>query len=216
MERAERLAHPRFSKKLRLSEVSPAVPPPATERARSRFLPSGPLLARSFAAPGPNRSQPAASAPILKVMDTATTTERPSFEDIRADFELLDDWEDRYRYVIELGKKLEPLPDELRNADTKVQGCVSQVWLSTTVHPDGEPRLTFVGDSDAHIVRGLVAILFAIYSGKTANEILDIDAVKTLGELHLNEHLTPQRSNGLMAMVTRIRTDAERARTSAS
>jgi cysteine desulfuration protein SufE len=149
-------------------------------------------------------------------MDTATTTERPSFEDIRADFELLDDWEDRYRYVIELGKKLEPLPDELRNPDTKVQGCVSQVWLSTTVHPDGEPRLTFVGYSDAHIVRGLVAILFAIYSGKTANEILDIDAVKTLGELHLNEHLTPQRSNGLMAMVTRIRTDAERARTSAS
>jgi cysteine desulfuration protein SufE len=148
-------------------------------------------------------------------MDTVTTTDRPSFDEILADFELLDDWEDRYRYVIELGKKLEPLPDEFRNADTKVQGCVSQVWLSTTVHPDGIPRLTFVGDSDAHIVRGLVAILFAIYSGKTADEILDIDAVKTLGELHLNEHLTPQRSNGLMAMVTRIRTDAERARTGA-
>ncbi|WP_045370091.1 SufE family protein [Methyloceanibacter caenitepidi] len=149
-------------------------------------------------------------------MDTATTIDRPSFEEILADFELLDDWEDRYRYVIELGKKLEPLPDELRNADTKVQGCVSQVWLSTTVHRNGVPRLAFIGDSDAHIVRGLVAILFAIYSGKTADEILDIDAVKTLGELHLNEHLTPQRSNGLMAMVTRIRTDAEKARTGAA
>ena len=149
-------------------------------------------------------------------MDTATTTDRPSFEDILTNFELLDDWEDRYRYVIELGKKLEPLPDELHNAETKVQGCVSQVWLSTTVHPDGVPRLTFVGDSDAHIVRGLVAILLAIYSGKTATEILDIDAVATLGKLHLNEHLTPQRSNGLMAMVTRIRTDAEKARTGAN
>ncbi|BAQ18023.1 sulfur acceptor protein SufE for iron-sulfur cluster assembly [Methyloceanibacter caenitepidi] len=152
----------------------------------------------------------------IQAMDTATTIDRPSFEEILADFELLDDWEDRYRYVIELGKKLEPLPDELRNADTKVQGCVSQVWLSTTVHRNGVPRLAFIGDSDAHIVRGLVAILFAIYSGKTADEILDIDAVKTLGELHLNEHLTPQRSNGLMAMVTRIRTDAEKARTGAA
>lgn len=145
-------------------------------------------------------------------MDTATKTDLPSFEDILTDFELLEDWEDRYRYVIELGRKLEPLPDQLRTSETKVQGCVSQVWLSTTVHPDGMPRLTFVGDSDAHIVRGLVAILFAIYSGKTANEILDVDAVATLGELHLNDHLTPQRSNGLMAMVTRIRRDAERAR----
>ncbi|MEM7397814.1 MAG: SufE family protein [Pseudomonadota bacterium] len=146
-------------------------------------------------------------------MDTATTACSPSFEDILADFELLDDWEDRYRYVIELGRKLEPLPDDLRSQETKVQGCVSQVWLSTTVHPDGGPSLTFVGDSDAHIVRGLIAILFAIYSGKSASDILDIDAVATLGELHLNEHLTPQRSNGLMAMVTRIRTDAEKART---
>ncbi|MGD2024733.1 MAG: SufE family protein [Methyloceanibacter sp.] len=149
-------------------------------------------------------------------MDTATTTDYPSFEDILENFELLDDWEDRYRYVIELGKMLEPLPDALRTPDTKVQGCVSQVWLSTTVHPEGVPRLSFVGDSDAHIVRGLIAILLAIYSDKTANEILDIDAVATLGKLHLNDHLTPQRSNGLMAMVTRIRTDAERARSGAA
>jgi len=145
-------------------------------------------------------------------MDQATNTRPTSFEEILADFELLDEWEDRYRYVIELGRKLKPLPEDKRNAENKVQGCVSQVWLSTTVHPDGVPRLTFVGDSDAHIVRGLVAILFAIYSGKTADEILSIDANETLGKLHLNEHLTPQRSNGLMAMVKRIRSDAEAAK----
>lgn len=145
-------------------------------------------------------------------MDQVTDTRSTSFEEILADFELLDEWEDRYRYVIELGRKLKPLPEEERNAENKVQGCVSQVWLSTTVESDGVPRLTFVGDSDAHIVRGLVAILFTIYSGKTADEILSIDANKTLGELHLSEHLTPQRSNGLMAMVKRIRSDAEAAK----
>jgi len=150
-------------------------------------------------------------------MDTLDRSSSASFEHIREDFELLDDWEDRYRYVIELGRKLEPLPDDMRNAVNKVQGCVSQVWLSTTVDPDGgTPRLFFIGDSDAHIVRGLVAILFAIYSGKTAREILSIDAQQTLGALHLSEHLTPQRSNGLMAMVQRIRKDAEAARTAAS
>jgi cysteine desulfuration protein SufE len=150
-------------------------------------------------------------------MDTLTRSHSTSFENIRDDFELLDDWEDRYRYVIELGRKLEPLPDDKRNAANKVQGCVSQVWLSTTVEPNGGTlRLFFIGDSDAHIVRGLVAILFAIYSGKTADEILDIDARQTLGALHLNEHLTPQRSNGLMAMVQRIRRDAEAAGKGAS
>ncbi len=148
-------------------------------------------------------------------MDTLTSSGSTSFEEILADFELLDDWEDRYRYVIELGRKLEPLPEEERNAANKVQGCVSQVWLSTKVEPNGAPRLTFIGDSDAHIVRGLVAILFAIYSGKTADEILSVDARQTLGELHLNEHLTPQRSNGLMAMVNRIRSDAEAAKATA-
>ena len=153
-----------------------------------------------------------AKAPYIPGMDTTPTIDIPTYDDILDDFELLEDWEDRYRYVIELGRKLQPLPDELRTADTKVQGCVSQVWLSTTVHHNGAPRLTFVGDSDAHIVRGLIAILFAIYSGKTAQEIVDIDAVETLGALHLNEHLTPQRSNGLMAMVARIRSDAEAAK----
>jgi cysteine desulfuration protein SufE len=138
-----------------------------------------------------------------------------SFDEILADFEFLDEWEDRYRYVIELGRKLKPLPEDERTAENKVQGCVSQVWLSTTVDRDGVPRLTFIGDSDAHIVRGLIAILFAIYSGKTADEILSIDAAKTLGTLHLNEHLTPQRSNGLMAMVKRIQRDAEAAKATA-
>ena len=101
------------------------------------------------------------------------------------------------------------MPEEERSPATKVQGCVSQVWLSTQVdRTGGMPRLTFVGDSDAHIVRGLIAILFALYSGKTAQEILTIDAGQRLGQLQLKEHLTPQRSNGLMAMVKRIRSDA--------
>jgi cysteine desulfuration protein SufE len=152
----------------------------------------------------------------IEVMDTLIGSDTTSFEEILADFELLDDWEDRYRYVIELGRKLDPLPEEERTSANKVQGCVSQVWLSTTVTPDGAPRLTFIGDSDAHIVRGLIAILFAIYSGKTADEILSVDANETLGALHLNEHLTPQRSNGLMAMVKRIRTDAEAAKATAT
>jgi cysteine desulfuration protein SufE len=140
-------------------------------------------------------------------MDTLSAT-RPSFDEILADFDLLSDWEDRYRYVIELGRGLAPLPDSERNATNKVQGCVSQVWLSTRIDRSGG-RLNFIGDSDAHIVRGLIAILFALYSGKTAQEILSIDAGEKLGQLGLKEHLTPQRSNGLMAMVKRIRSDAE-------
>jgi cysteine desulfuration protein SufE len=135
-----------------------------------------------------------------------------SFDEIVADFELLEDWEDRYRYVIELGRKLEPLPETARNATNKVQGCVSQVWVATRVDQTANaPRLSFLGDSDAHIVRGLVAILFALYSGKTAHAILGIDANAVLSRLHLKEHLTPQRSNGLVAMVERIRKDAREA-----
>jgi cysteine desulfuration protein SufE len=145
-------------------------------------------------------------------MDAVNETRAASFEDILADFELLDDWEDRYRYVIELGRRLEPLPETERSAANKVQGCVSQVWLATHVdQADGIARLTFIGDSDAHIVRGLIAILFALYSGKTAKDILATDAGGKLSLLHLKEHLTPQRSNGLMAMVKRIRSDAEAA-----
>ena len=136
----------------------------------------------------------------------------PGFEEILADFELLDDWEDRYRYVIELGRKLQPLPDPERTDANKVQGCASQVWLSThKSHGDGPPRLLFIGDSDAHIVRGLIAILFTIYSGKPPAEILAVDAPRLLELLHLKDHLTPQRSNGLMSMVERIRREANRA-----
>jgi cysteine desulfuration protein SufE len=142
-----------------------------------------------------------------------------SLNDIRGDFELLDDWEDRYRYIIELGRELPPLPDALRTDANKVRGCASQVWLDTTVKPrpgDGAPLLHLQGDSDAHIVRGLIAILFAIYEGKTASEIADLDAESVFSDLGLREHLTPQRSNGLASMVARIRADARRVEADAA
>jgi cysteine desulfuration protein SufE len=131
-------------------------------------------------------------------------------DDIIGNFSLLDDWDDRYRYLIELGRELPPLPDAARNAANKVQGCASQVWLDTAVRPDdaGGPVLVFVGDSDAHIVRGLIAVLFAIYSGKSARDILSTDAVALFEGMGLREHLTPQRSNGFRSMVERIRSDA--------
>lgn len=131
------------------------------------------------------------------------------------DFAFLDDWEDRYRYVIELGRRLEPLPERERTPANKVQGCASQVWLWTRIEPDGAPRLVFVGDSDAHIVRGLIAILIALYSGKTPEEVAAIDAEALFARLGLRDHLTAQRSNGLTAMVRRIRADAEAARAAA-
>jgi len=132
---------------------------------------------------------------------------------IQSDFALLDDWEDRYRYVIELGRSLPPLAPEERTEATKVRGCVSQVWLTTDVAKDarGAQTLVFRGDSDAHIVRGLIAILLAIYSDRTAEDILKTDAEGILGGLGLREHLTPQRSNGLNSMVARIRADASQA-----
>ncbi|MGH1418196.1 MAG: SufE family protein [Hyphomicrobiaceae bacterium] len=137
-----------------------------------------------------------------------------TIEQIREDFELLDDWEDRYRYVIELGRALPDLPENLRTEENKVRGCASQVWLATSTNPsaDGaDVQLHFEGDSDAHIVRGLVAILFAIFQDKTAKEILEIDAPCIFDSLGLKEHLTPQRSNGLASMMSRIREDAVRA-----
>lgn len=127
-------------------------------------------------------------------------------------FELIDDWEERYRYVIELGKALPAFPEEARTDANKVRGCVSQVWLETTFVPEQDgPHLHLKGDSDALIVRGLVAILLALYSGRSARDILEVDAEATLATLGLREHLTPQRSNGLTAMVARIRRDAEAA-----
>jgi len=134
-----------------------------------------------------------------------------TIETIRDDFALLDDWEDRYRYVIDLGNDLAPLPESARNDAHKVPGCVSQVWLNTHVGVGSDPVLRFEGDSDAHIVRGLVAILLALYSGNPASRIVATDAEVTLRELGLDEHLTPQRSNGLRSMVKRIQRDARLA-----
>jgi cysteine desulfuration protein SufE len=133
-----------------------------------------------------------------------------SLDAIKTDFELLDDWEDRYRYVIELGRALPAFPDTLRSDANKVRGCASQVWLATA--PDknagGQTRMTLQGTSDALIVQGLIAILFSIYDGKTLSEIGGLDAQAEFASLGLKEHLTPQRSNGLAAMVQRIRSDA--------
>ncbi|NDV87752.1 cysteine desulfuration protein SufE [Aurantimonas aggregata] len=134
-----------------------------------------------------------------------------TIEDITTDFEYLDDWEDRYRYLIELGRALPPLPEDAVNDENKVRGCVSQVWLTSEADDANPPHLTFRGESDAHIVRGLVAIALALYSGKTAPEILDIDAEAVFGRLGLQDHLTPQRSNGLRSMVNRIQSDAKQA-----
>ena len=136
-----------------------------------------------------------------------------TIDEIIANFSYLDQWDDRYRYVIELGRMLAPFPEPARTDANKVQGCASQVWLKTDVDPSGAggPVLRFVGDSDAHIVRGLIAILLQLYSGKTAKAILDTDALALFDRLGLREHLTPQRSNGLKAMVGRIRADARDA-----
>jgi cysteine desulfuration protein SufE len=137
-----------------------------------------------------------------------TTT---AIETIRDDFAFLDDWEERYRYIIELGEQLDPYPESARDAGHKVQGCVSQVWLLTRQSGVGDPVLSFKGDSDAHIVRGLVAIMLALFSGKRASEILRTDAEATMREFGLDEHLTPQRANGLRSMIKRIKREAEAA-----
>jgi cysteine desulfuration protein SufE len=132
-----------------------------------------------------------------------------TFDDIAENFAVLDEWEDRYRYVIELGRTLPPLDASDRTDANKVLGCASQVWVGTRVTPSAEgPRLSFVGDSDAHIVRGLVAIVVAIYQGKTASEIISTDAMAKLASVGLDEHLTPQRSNGVASMIKRIKADA--------
>ena len=141
-----------------------------------------------------------------------------TIDEIRDNFALLEDWDDRYRYVIELGRMLDPLPDAEHSPENKVQGCVSQVWLSKRVdRGNGDvPLLKYRGDSDAHIVRGLIAILLTLYSGRTPQHILQTDAIELFDELGFREHLTPQRSNGLRSMVERIRTDAREALAAAS
>jgi cysteine desulfuration protein SufE len=132
-----------------------------------------------------------------------------SIDDILDDFAYLDDWEDRYRYVIELGKAMPPLPEEDHIEDNKVRGCASQVWLISKADRSSPPVLTFQGDSDALIVRGLIAILVTLYSGRTASEIARIDPEEMFAKIGLRDHLTAQRSNGLSSMVARIRRDAE-------
>ena len=140
-----------------------------------------------------------------------------TIDEIIDNLTLLDDWDDRYRYVIELGRSLPPIDEKDRNQANKVLGCASQVWLKTSVSRNGAqgPILSFAGDSDAHIVRGLIAILFAIYSGKHAGEILSTDAVAIFERIGMREHLTPQRSNGFRSMVERIKRDARSAMTGA-
>ena len=141
-----------------------------------------------------------------------------TIDEIRDNFALLEEWDDRYRYVIELGRTLEPMPDEDHSAANKVQGCASQVWLTKTVDRSNskEPVLNFKGDSDAHIVRGLIAILLILQSGKSARNIIASDPIAVFDELGFREHLTPQRSNGLRAMVERIRNDARESLAAAS
>ncbi|MGA2639096.1 SufE family protein [Methylocella sp.] len=136
-----------------------------------------------------------------------------SIDEIAENFSYLEDWDDRYRYLIELGRTLEPLDEAAHNDVNKVRGCASQVWLETraAVDPSGAPVLTFRGDSDAHIVRGLIALILALYSGQTAPRILATDAQDLFKTLGLSAHLTPQRSNGVRAMVERIKADARLA-----
>lgn len=126
----------------------------------------------------------------------------PAFEEIVEDFEFLEDWEDRYRYVIDMGKAMEPLDDALKVEATKVDGCASQVWI----HPVVEAGVfRFDGDSDAMIVRGLVSVLRSLYNGLPAEAIVDVDALAEMTRLGLNDHLSAQRSNGVRAMIERIR-----------
>ncbi len=136
-----------------------------------------------------------------------------SLDEIVDNFELLDDWDDRYRYLIELGRELERLPEAAHNDANKVRGCASQVWVETDLRtePGGERRLHLRGDSDAHIVRGLITVVFALYSDRTPAEILDTDVQPVFERLGLSQHLTPQRSNGVRAMVNRIKADAQQA-----
>jgi cysteine desulfuration protein SufE len=135
-----------------------------------------------------------------------------TIDEIRDNFALLEEWDDRYRYVIELGRTLEPMSEAEHSLGNKVNGCVSQVWLSKKLERNGNGALLkYLGDSDAHIVRGLIAILLTLYSGRTPQEILATDATAVFDEFGFREHLTPQRSNGLRSMVERIRNDARAA-----
>jgi cysteine desulfuration protein SufE len=135
----------------------------------------------------------------------------PTIDDITEAFSFIDGWEERYRYVIELGKALPGLPEAARTEENRVKGCASNVWITTHVDRMGAaPVLTFEGESDAHIVRGLVAVTLAFYSGRPAAEIAAADAFDLFRSLGFEQHLTPQRSNGVRSMIERIRADARR------
>jgi cysteine desulfuration protein SufE len=129
-----------------------------------------------------------------------------SFAELVSDFELIDDWEDRYRHIIELGRALPPMDEALKTAATKVSGCASQVWIQSTVTQDG--KLALIGDSDALIVKGLIAVVFLMFKGLSLAEIVAYDAQAAFAKLGLTEHLTPQRSNGVASMIRRIKADA--------
>ena len=137
----------------------------------------------------------------------------PPLDEIIENFAILEDWDDRYRYLIELGRTLAPLPASSHTEANKVRGCASQVWLEPSLVWQGErePVLVLRGDSDAHIVRGLVALALAIFSGRRAADILSLDAAPVFEQLGLSQHLTQQRSNGVRAMVDRIKAEARLA-----
>ena len=133
-----------------------------------------------------------------------------SIDDLVEDFELFEDWEERYRYIVDLGKKLPPMPEEEKIEDNKVRGCMSQVWMTSQVDDSTEPStLSFRADSDAFIVKGLIAILLELYSGRTPQEITELDATEALTRLGLESHLSPNRRNGFVAMVGRIKSEAQ-------
>ena len=134
-----------------------------------------------------------------------------SLDQIIDNFELLDDWDERYRYLIELGRELDPLPAEAHNEQNRVRGCASQGWLETRTKLEDGAVLAFKGDSDAFIVKGLIYLVLALYSGRPARDIVETEAGPLFERLGLGTHLTPQRSNGLRAMVERIKSDARQA-----
>ncbi len=131
------------------------------------------------------------------------------FDELVENFDLFDDWDDRYRYIIDLGRKLPPFPDSEKTDARKVRGCMSQVWMVPGHLPDQRNRFAFAADSDAHIVKGLIHILAILYTGKTAGEIADVNAEQAFAQLGLDQHLSPSRRNGLVSMVNRIQGDAQ-------
>lgn len=133
-----------------------------------------------------------------------------TIDELLDEFEDLDSWEDRYRCIIELGDELEPLPADLKTEEHRVQGCISNVWLVMQVEPGDPPRIRFLADSDSQIVRGLVAILVMLCSGRTAREVLAVDIERVFEQLELRKHLSRSRSNGLHSMIKRLRAMAER------